>query len=55
MNRHIYNGISSKGYLGRFAIDKIEAGKDGLFVQGLVEGKLCLEVDAAKLLAAFVK
>lgn len=55
MNRSLYPGVSSRGYLNKFALEKIEAGSDGLFIQGSAEGKLWLDINAQQLLQQFLK
>jgi hypothetical protein len=54
MNRSLYPGINSNGFVNRFSIDKIEAAAGGLFVQGAAEGKLWLNVNAQQLLQQFL-
>ncbi len=53
MNRNIYPGINSKGFISRMSVDKIEAVNDGIFVQGAAEGRLWLDVDAGQLIKNF--
>jgi hypothetical protein len=55
MNRNIYPGINSRGYINKFSIDKIEAAETGIFIQGAAEGKLWLDIDAQALLKNFIK
>lgn len=55
MNRVVYPGIQSKGYVNRFVIEKIEAAANGLFIQGAAEGKLFLDIDAQQMLKQFLK
>jgi hypothetical protein len=54
MNRTIYTGISSRGYINKFSIDKMEAADTGIFIQGAAEGKLWLDINAAALLKNFL-
>lgn len=55
MNRDVYPGIQSKGYVNRFVLEKIEAAANGLFIQGAAEGKLWLDIEAQQLLRQFLK
>jgi Domain of unknown function (DUF4403) len=55
MNREVYPGIQSKGYVNRFVLEKIEAAANGLFIQGAAEGKLFLNIEAQQLLKQFLK
>jgi hypothetical protein len=55
MNRSIYPGVVSKGYISRLSIDEMKASDKGIFVAALAEGKLWIDVDAGLLLANFVK
>ncbi|TAD81306.1 MAG: DUF4403 family protein [Bacteroidetes bacterium] len=50
MNRSVYAGITSRGYLARLYVDQIVASNTGVLVAGGAEGKLWLNVDAAALL-----
>lgn len=54
MNRTIYPGINSRGYINKFSIDKIEAADTGIFIQGVAEGKLWLDINAQSLLRQFL-
>ena len=55
MNRTIMPGIISKGYLDKFLVNKLQAAPGGLFIDGSVEGKLWLEIDAAALINRFAQ
>ena len=50
MNRPLYPGVDSRGTIQAFSIDSMQAVAQGLHVQGRVEGKLWVDVDAARLL-----
>jgi len=54
MNRTIYPGINSRGYINKFSIDKIEAADTGIFIQGAAEGKLWLDINAQALLKQYL-
>ena len=51
MNRTVYPGISSKGYLTKLYIDKMVASDKGVFIAGGAEGKLWMDIDAGVILA----
>jgi hypothetical protein len=50
MNRSVYPGISSKGYLSRLYVDQLVCSNTSVFIAGGAEGKLWMDVDAAALL-----
>lgn len=54
LNRPIYPGINSQGFINKFSIDKMEAGANGLQVQGAAEGQLSINIDAQQLLLRFL-
>ncbi|HSC52803.1 MAG TPA: DUF4403 family protein [Phnomibacter sp.] len=54
MNRNIYPGINSHGYVNKFSLDKIEAADKGIFVQGAAEGKLWLDINPQALLQQYL-
>ncbi|CAN5698236.1 hypothetical protein BH10BAC3_BH10BAC3_03890 [soil metagenome] len=55
MNRGIYPGVSSKGYLTRLNIDDLKASDKGIFIAAGAEGKLWMDIDAGILLNNFLK
>lgn len=55
MNRNIYPGINSKGYLARLSMDDLKASDKGIFIAAAAEGKLWIDVDADVLLKNFLK
>jgi len=50
MNRQLYPGVNSRGFLNKFSIDSMQAVANGLHVQGMAEGKLWIDVNAQQLL-----
>jgi hypothetical protein len=50
MNRQLYPGVNSRGFLNKFSIDSMQAVADGLHVQGMAEGKLWVDINAQQLL-----
>jgi hypothetical protein len=55
MNRSIYPGVSSKGYITKLSIDDMKASDKGIFIAAAAEGKLWIDVDAGVLLGNFLK
>ncbi len=55
MNRNIYPGINSKGYLLKMNVDEMQASDKGIFIAASAEGKLWIDVDAGVLLTKFLK
>ncbi|MES2649429.1 MAG: DUF4403 family protein [Bacteroidota bacterium] len=55
MNRDIYPGVKSKGFLTRLNIDDLKASDTGIFIAAGAEGKLWMDIDAGILLANFLK
>ncbi len=55
MNRSIYPGVNSKGYLTRLAVDDMKASDKGIFIAAAAEGRLWIDIDAGLLLGKFLK
>ena len=55
MNRAVYPGVSSKGYLTRLSVDDLKASDKGIFIAAGAEGKLWMDIDADLLLKNFLK
>jgi hypothetical protein len=55
MNRNIYPGVSSKGYISRLSVDDMKASDNGIFIAAGAEGQLWMDIDAGLLLANFLK
>lgn len=55
MNRNIYPGVNSYGYLTRLNVDDLKASDKGIFIAAGGEGKLWIDVDAGVLLGNFLK
>ena len=55
MNRSIYPGVASRGYLSRLMVDNMKASNKGIFIAAAAEGKLWMDIDAGILLANFLK
>ena len=55
MNRNIYTGVNSRGYLSQLQLDDIKASEKGIFVAAAASGKLWIDIDADALMKRFLK
>jgi hypothetical protein len=55
MNRSIYPGVSSKGYITKLSMDDMRASDKGLYLAAAAEGKLWMDIDAGLLMGSFLK
>lgn len=55
MNRTLYPGITSKGYISKLSMDDLKASDKGLFLAAAAEGKLWMDIDAGLLMGNFLK
>ena len=50
MNRSVYPGITSRGYISKLNVEQMVVSDKGVFIAGGAEGKLWMDIDAAALL-----
>ena len=55
LNRNIYPGINSKGYLRAINVNELAASNKGIFIAGMTEGKFWIDVDAENLIKKFTQ
>lgn len=55
MNRDIFPGVTSKGFISKMNIDEMKASDKGIFIAAAAEGKLWMDLDADLLLNNFLK
>lgn len=55
MNRELYPGVTSKGFLSKLTVDQIKASEKGVYVAATAEGKLWIDVDAGSLITKFTQ
>jgi hypothetical protein len=55
MNRNVYPGVNSRGFIVKMSIDEMKASDKGIFIAAGAEGKLWMDIDADALLKNFLK